>query len=89
MRILVQGDINRLQKIKKFECGDCGCVFVGNREEYEDCSTQRDGAWFTMECPCCGRTVHNTTYEVFSHKHVFDEEKIKGAVNDKAEDHKE
>lgn len=61
MKILVPGDKNRLRKYKKFKCMDCGCVFIADKGEYKDQSTQRDGPMFAIECPCCGRTTWTYT----------------------------
>ena len=63
MKILVQGDKNRLLKYKEFKCQDCGCVFIADQTEYKDISNQKDGPIFTIKCPCCNRSVFNTTYE--------------------------
>ena len=57
MKILVQGNKDRLKKNKKFECRYCGCVFIADNTEYRDESTQKDGPMFTIECPCCNKSV--------------------------------
>ena len=57
MKILVQGNRNRLLQPKKFSCLYCGCVFIADNTEYIDESTQRDRPTFTVNCPCCDNTV--------------------------------
>lgn len=53
MRILVQGDKNRLKKHKRFKCTYCGCIFIADHTEYENKSNERVGAMFVARCPCC------------------------------------
>lgn len=53
MKILIQGNKDRLKKHKKFNCTYCGCVFVADSSEYEDKSNQREGPMFLVKCPCC------------------------------------
>lgn len=67
MKILVMGDPNRLKKYKKFECSECGCVLIADRTEYINCSSQRDGAAFTINCPCCRKKVYDYTYDYISY----------------------
>lgn len=59
MKILVQGDLKHLNKIKKFACDACGCVFLADKNEYRNVSNQHDGTIFTIECPCCYSTLYN------------------------------
>ena len=63
VKIIVDGDKNRLKKYKRFECRDCGCIFIADNTEYQDCSTQRDGVMFQIKCPCCNKSVYNYSYE--------------------------
>ena len=59
MKILVQGDLNRLKKIKKFSCDKCGCVFLADQNEYRNNSNQHDGTMFSINCPCCDSVLYN------------------------------
>ena len=63
MKILVQGDIEKTKKYKRFDCKHCGCVFLANGDEYNDWSNQHDGVMFGIECPCCNRMVWNYSDE--------------------------
>lgn len=63
MKILKQGNLSKLHKYKKFECSDCGCIFLADQTEYINCSNQREGSMFRIECPCCKRNVWNYSEE--------------------------
>lgn len=64
MKILVPGDQRRANRYKRFECKECGCVFIAGAEEYLDVSNQLDGPLYNCPCPCCKRTVWNETNEI-------------------------
>lgn len=58
MKIIQKGDLNRLKKIKRFECGQCGCIFEAENTEYKYEFSQRDNyGWYEAHCPTCHRTV--------------------------------
>ena len=58
MRIIQQGDLNRLRKVKRFECGQCGCVFEANSTEYKHEYSQRENCgWYETHCPTCHKAV--------------------------------
>lgn len=55
MKIIKEGDINRLKKVKLFECMACGCVFEADRTEYVHQYSQRENCdWYEIKCPTCG-----------------------------------
>ena len=35
MKIIKEGDLNKLKKIKRFECKECGCIFEADKNEYK------------------------------------------------------
>lgn len=57
MKILTPGNKDRLKKYRKFECEHCGCVFIADKDEYKDESTQKDGPMYSAKCPCCENRV--------------------------------
>lgn len=58
MRIIQHGDPNRLKKIKRFECGQCGCIFEAESTEYKHEFSQREMCgWYEAHCPTCHSTV--------------------------------
>lgn len=64
MKIIKQGDINRLKEIKRFECKSCGCIFEAENAEYKREYSQRDDCgWYAIKCPTC-QTWVTTDYEV-------------------------
>lgn len=60
MKILIPGGENRTKKPKKFECLECGCIFVADNTEYTDESTEV-GPFFSINCPSCGKLVTNAS----------------------------
>lgn len=71
MRIIKEGDLNRIKKYKKFECDKCGCEFVADHNEYSDCSNQHDGPVFKYigVCPTCGNNnIYNYSYSICKFK---------------------
>ena len=65
MKILVKGDLNRLKKMK-FECKECGCVFIANKKEYNAEHFMLNGklnSYVSMRCPCCDFLVTGHEYE--------------------------
>lgn len=65
MKILVKGDLNRLKKMK-FECKECGCVFIANKKEYNAEHFMLNGklnSYVSMRCPCCDFPVTGHEYK--------------------------
>lgn len=58
MRIIKYGDKNKIKKIKKFECKECGCIFEAVKGEYET-GSQYNNIYYYCRCPCC----HSVVYE--------------------------
>lgn len=57
MKIIKEGDLKRIKKIKTFSCKACGCVVEADKTEYKS-NSQYNDTYYYMECPCC----HNTMY---------------------------
>lgn len=55
IKIITHGDLSRLQKVKRFTCDYCGCVWEASATRYRDVSTQWDGTSFECCCPTCGK----------------------------------
>lgn len=58
MKIIRDGDKNKLRKIKTFDCDFCGCLFEADNTEYKIKSFYNDKAYYYITCPCCGRQVY-------------------------------
>ena len=61
MKIIVEGNRDRIRRIIRFTCSACGCVWEADKSEYTYSYDQRDGEYSNMRCPCCG----NTTYGAY------------------------
>ena len=64
MKILVEGR-KGVKKVRRFECGTCGCVFLAERHEYVDQNTCRLTEYgirhaFECDCPNCSDVVVST-----------------------------
>lgn len=54
MRVLKEGDPDRLDPAYKIECRKCGCLFECRRSETETGYDQREGgSWCKVSCPSC------------------------------------
>ena len=56
MRLIKDGDIEKVNPLIRFECVQCGCIF----EEYKSrCSSSSNGSEYraTHSCPTCGNPV--------------------------------
>lgn len=40
---------------RRFECTDCGCVFEGEREDYQAVHNCGNTLVVAMKCPTCGK----------------------------------
>ena len=57
MKIIKEGDLNKLKKIKRFECKECGCIFEAGKDEYKR-GSQYNETYYYCVCPCCHQTVY-------------------------------
>ena len=58
MKIIKEGDTNKLLKTKRFMCRACGCVFEANKGEYKP-GMQYNEEYFYCKCPTCNRMAHS------------------------------
>lgn len=64
MKIIKQGDLNKLKRIKRFKCEHCGCVFEADNTEYVHKFSQRENCdWYEIKCPTCGNFASLDTKE--------------------------
>lgn len=57
MKIIKQGDLKCLEKIRRFECPDCGCIWEANAAEYRK-EWDRNETLVVCECPTCRKSVY-------------------------------
>ena len=57
MKIIKEGDLKKLKKIKRFECKECGCIFEAEKDEYK-WDSQYNVTYYYCTCPCCNQTVY-------------------------------
>lgn len=57
MKIIKNGDLERLKETKTFECKRCGCVFKAEKGEYTTRS-QYNEIYYLCKCPTCATTVY-------------------------------
>ena len=67
MKILRYGKKELVTKSRKFECDNCKCVFVADKDEYLHSYNQLDGDIWGCNCPCCGKAVITSEAPLFSH----------------------
>lgn len=53
MKIIKEGNLDKLKKIKRFECITCDCIFEADETEYQWYSGQYNEDCYSCECPCC------------------------------------
>ena len=57
MRIIRQGEIEKLYKVETFDCNFCNCLFEADNTEYK-IGCQYNQEYLYIDCPFCGRTVY-------------------------------
>lgn len=56
MKVLVEGTLTKLPRSRRFECPDCGCLFIASMHEYV--REQAGDHWVAVcNCPTCKRLV--------------------------------
>lgn len=55
MKILRKGTIDK-NKIKLFECPECGCLFEATKNEYKT-NFYKNKKYAYCDCPCCDYTI--------------------------------
>ena len=58
MRIIKEGDMSRLSRIKIFTCQHCGCEFEAYPFEYVSTGMWRNMQTYSCKCPTCSRSVY-------------------------------
>lgn len=59
MKIIKEGNLDKLMKVKRFECDECDCIFTANKNEYV-IDYQYNEAYYYCDCPCCGNRVYRS-----------------------------
>ena len=59
VEILREGSEYTYNKMIRFECEQCGCLFDANKNEYKYCGNQIEGDDWKMTCPYCKNTVYS------------------------------
>lgn len=54
MKIIQEGSEKQLNKIKRFECRNCGCIFEADKTEYKSENQYNETSYY-CECPFCKR----------------------------------
>lgn len=57
MKIIKPGNIDKIKKIKMFNCDFCGCLFEADNTEYIT-NSQYNETYYYAICPFCGRRVY-------------------------------
>lgn len=65
MRILIEGQRELVMQSRKFECSNCTCVFIADKDEYRYSGNQLDGGMYSCNCPCCGNEVITSEDSLF------------------------
>lgn len=57
MKIIKQGNLEKIRRPVIFKCHNCGCEFEADNTEYEYAGTQYNEAYYQCFCPCCKTVV--------------------------------
>ena len=57
MKIIKEGNLDKLMRVKRFKCKECGCIFEAEKDEYKR-GRQYNGTYYYCACPCCNQTVY-------------------------------
>lgn len=71
MRILREEQRELVMQSRRFECDNCKCVFIADKNEYRYTGNQREGDVWWCDCPCCGKPVITSEDPLFLGLHVF------------------
>ena len=72
IKIIEPGNLDKLYKVIRFECPDCGCIFEADQRDYkspEPMAALHDGIEAICECPFCHRDVEAYNEEQIKHFH--------------------
>lgn len=59
MKIIKQGNLEKLKQIKRFKCDNCGCVFEAEKDEYRYVCSSRNEDYYSCICPYCNKETSN------------------------------
>ncbi len=65
MLILREGRRELVMQKRRFECDNCKCVFIADKNEYRYKGNQLDGDIWSCNCPCCGKPVITSEAPLF------------------------
>ena len=57
MKIIKEGNLNKLMKVKRFVCKYCDCIFTANKDEYTT-DSQYNEQYYYCKCPCCSNNAY-------------------------------
>ena len=57
VRIVKEGDMGRVEKMRRFGCRACGCVFEASDSEYRVDMGYKNDLYCVCQCPTCGKNV--------------------------------
>lgn len=57
MKIIKKGNLKACNHPIRFNCKNCGCIFVANNAEYRHRMAQTNDEYYSCICPCCKREV--------------------------------
>ena len=63
MTVIQEGDLSRLDGIKRFTCHRCGCIFEADKTEYE-LNDQFILPYYACTCPTCEHKVYIAQYKI-------------------------
>ena len=61
MKIIKNGDKNKLKQIQTFNCDFCGCIFEADNTEY-NIGLHYNEIYCYVRCPFCGKNVYKEDY---------------------------
>ena len=57
MKVIKEGNIRTLKKVKTFYCKICGCIFEADNSEYK-IGSQYNESYYYIKCPFCNNFVY-------------------------------
>ena len=62
MKIIKEGNLEKLNKTKRFACEYCGCIFEANITEYK-LGVDHNETYAYAKCPTCSNTANEERME--------------------------
>lgn len=57
MKIIKEGNLDKLMRVKRFKCDYCDCIFTANHKEYI-IDSQYNEEYYYCICPCCDNRAY-------------------------------